>query len=146
MMIKTTPPRFGQKGFTLIEIVMVLVLLGILAAVAVPKYFDLQEEAEKAAAKAIGAEYLAFMQGSFAEIILSGETCTYAKDWLRDVAMGDFLKQNKGRGFSVTGTGYVADETGKNFKSFELYINLHPERGWNYNKLPHVKVYMPECH
>lgn len=34
-----------QAGFTLIEIVMVLVLLGILSAVAVPKYFDLQEEA-----------------------------------------------------------------------------------------------------
>ena len=41
MTIKTHPLRLGQKGFTLIEIVMVLVLLGILAAVAVPKYFDL---------------------------------------------------------------------------------------------------------
>ena len=37
--------RRPAAGFTLIEIVMVLVLLGILAAVAVPKYFDLQEEA-----------------------------------------------------------------------------------------------------
>lgn len=35
----------SATGFTLIEIVMVLVLLGILSAVAVPKYFDLQEEA-----------------------------------------------------------------------------------------------------
>lgn len=36
-----------QDGFTLIEITLVLVLLGVLAAVAVPKYFDLQEEAAR---------------------------------------------------------------------------------------------------
>ena len=35
----------NQKGFTLIEIIAVLVILGILAAVAIPKYFDLQGEA-----------------------------------------------------------------------------------------------------
>ena len=41
-----TEMRSKAFGFTLIEIVMVLVLLGILTAVAVPKYFDLQEEAQ----------------------------------------------------------------------------------------------------
>ncbi len=35
----------NQKGFTLVEIIAVLVILGILAAVAIPKYFDLQSEA-----------------------------------------------------------------------------------------------------
>jgi len=39
----------GQKGFTLIEIVMVIILLGILAAVAVPKFIDLSDDAHDAA-------------------------------------------------------------------------------------------------
>ncbi len=37
----------NQKGFTLIEIISVLVLLGILSAYAVPKYFSMQEAAEE---------------------------------------------------------------------------------------------------
>ncbi len=37
----------GQTGFTLIEIVTALILIGILAAAAVAKYFDMQEEAAR---------------------------------------------------------------------------------------------------
>jgi len=46
----------NEKGFTLIEIIAVLVILGIMAAVAVPKYIDMQEEARKNAAQAAIAE------------------------------------------------------------------------------------------
>ncbi|EFL49901.1 hypothetical protein DesfrDRAFT_3358 [Solidesulfovibrio fructosivorans JJ]] len=43
----------GQQGFTLIEIIAVLVILGVLAVVAVPKYFDLQDEARRSAARGL---------------------------------------------------------------------------------------------
>jgi len=43
----------NSKGFTLIELVMVIVLLGVLAAVAIPKYIDLQTSAEEATMRAI---------------------------------------------------------------------------------------------
>ena len=43
----------GQQGFTLIELVMVIVILGILAAVAVPKFSDLSGSAASAAADGI---------------------------------------------------------------------------------------------
>lgn len=44
-----------QQGFTLIEIIAVLVILGILAVVAVPKYFDMQDQARKKAAAGLVA-------------------------------------------------------------------------------------------
>ena len=41
----------NQKGFTLIELVIIIVILGILAAVAIPKYQDITSEAQEAAAR-----------------------------------------------------------------------------------------------
>jgi MSHA pilin protein MshA len=38
-----------SKGFTLIELVMVIVILGVLGAIAIPKFVDLQTEALVAA-------------------------------------------------------------------------------------------------
>jgi len=43
--------RSNQRGFTLIELVIIIVILGILAAVAIPRYRNLSSEAKEAATR-----------------------------------------------------------------------------------------------
>jgi len=64
----------NQKGFTLVEIIAVLVILGILAAVAIPKYFNLQEEARDKALDAALGEGVGRVNQHFAKQLLLGDT------------------------------------------------------------------------
>ncbi|CAK0769570.1 MSHA pilin protein MshA [Gammaproteobacteria bacterium] len=62
---------YKEKGFTLIELVMVIVILGILAATALPKFVDLKGDAESAALKGVAGAVSAAFSTNFAGQVLN---------------------------------------------------------------------------
>ena len=69
-MTQSKKDRKKEQGFTLIEIVAVLVILGILAAVAIPRYFDMQAAAAARTIDATAAELQARVTQEFARQLL----------------------------------------------------------------------------
>jgi len=64
--------RASQKGFTLIELVAIIVILGIFASIAVPKYYDLTREAKNRAALQAVMEGKARLSMNYAKLFLEG--------------------------------------------------------------------------
>jgi len=58
--------RSKQQGFTLIELIMVIVILGILAATALPKFVDLSGDAEQAAVDGVAGAAASAMSINYA--------------------------------------------------------------------------------
>lgn len=94
-----------QKGFTLIELVVVIVILGILAATAAPKFINLTDDAEEAVFLGISAAFKSGVKQVHLAWLIRG----------KNQAVQDFIEISDplaGGDLSVNSAGYPADTRG----------------------------------
>lgn len=104
--------RQGEQGFTLIEIIAVLVILGILAAVAIPKYNDLQKQAQiKTAMGALPAVVTSAVNDYHSAVMASPTLAGSAWSTSSAVTVSDFLGSYTAKNGSVSAyiTGCAAN-------------------------------------
>jgi len=66
--------RASQRGFTLIELIAILVILGVLSSIAVPKYYDITRESKNKAALQAVTEGKARLSINYAKLFLENGT------------------------------------------------------------------------
>lgn len=100
-----------QSGFTLIELIMVIVILGALAIAVVPRYIDLQTEADQAAVNGVAGSLGAGAAINYAACAAGDPGCLSGAAWDDCDDTGTGLAGGLPAGYTITAGALAAPAT-----------------------------------